>query len=265
MGTIKTTWLVYIVWGVGGYLLLTFLFYFLSDSIIYQPPPRSKGSLPHSVQIPLPNGQHLYGVYLKNPNAKYTILVSNGNATDVARMLGFYQHLEQQGFSVLAYDYRGYGMSGGKPSEKNTYADIRASYNYLTQQVKIDPKHIILMGMSLGTGPTIELGSQEPAAAMILQSPYVSAYRIQTVLPLILFDKYENLKKVSKITMPVLIIQGTDDAIVPMWHAQKIYHALKSPKEAYWVSGADHNDLFNVAGHQYFERVKSFAQSLSQE
>lgn len=258
----KSTWMIYMLWGLGGYIVLSVGFYFLSDYVIYQPPPASKVLLPHSVQIPLPNGKHLMGVYLQNPNARHTILLSHGNAADVARLYSFIEALEWHDFSVLAYDYRGYGHSEGKPSEKNTYEDIQAAFDFLTKRKRIPSDQIILMGMSLGTGPTIELATKVKVAGVILQSPFLTAYRLKTMIPFILFDKYKNIRKAHNVKSPILIIGGTADNIVPPWHTKQLYKAMPDPKQEYWVKDGDHNNLIGVAGEAYFETIQQFADGL---
>ena len=95
-----------------------------------------------------------------------------------------------------------------------------------------------------------------------MQSPFVSAYRVYTILPLIPFDKYRNLDKITKVTAPVLVIEAGNDSIIPTWHTRSIYDAVKTDKEWYSVDGADHNDLFTVAGEDYWKHILAFTHNL---
>lgn len=246
------------------YVVSAFLFFFLSDSILFQPPRFNPiQNMPATLSLPLPNGNQLSAIYLPNPQAKYTLLVSHGNATDLNYSLSFLNNLRDHGFSVFAYDYQGYGASTGKPSEKNTYVDITTAYEYLTKNLHIPAQHIIALGHSLGAGPSIYLARNFKIGGLIIESPFVSAYRVKTILPLFPFDKYPNLQVISKIQVPVLLIHGTEDSIIPVWHGEKIFAAIQSPKQAYWVKGADHNGLLEYDPHHYWEAIDNFISSLN--
>ena len=92
--------------------------------------------------------------------------------------LPFLKDLRNHGYSVLSYDYEGYGLSTGKPTEDNTYRDVIATYNYATQKLHIPPKHIISMGHSLGAALAVYLADKKPTAGLILTSPFLSAFRV---------------------------------------------------------------------------------------
>lgn len=246
------------------YLLLTLFIYFISDFAIFPSPTVSyqNNIIPHSIEITTQDGKKISAVYLENKQAFYTILYSHGNAEDLSLLLPFFETFRSQGFSIFAYDYHGYGKSEGRPSEKNTYLDINAAFNYLTQNLKISPDRIILYGRSLGTGPTVELASKTHPAGIILESPMVSAFRVVTILPLFPIDKYENTQKISKISSPILFIHGTADTTIPIWHGKKLYDLAREPKFFYSVENANHNDLVEIAGEQYWKTIIEFSNSL---
>lgn len=196
--------------------------------------------------------------YLPNINAKYTILYSHGNAEDLGAIEPFLENLQRQGFAVFAYDYHGYGISEGKPSEQNTYNDIDAAYDYLVNNLDIKPERIIVFGFSIGAAPSIDLAIRKKVAALILQGPFLSAYRVVTQIPLLPFDRFNNLAKIDKVHVPVLFIHGTKDHTVPFWHGRKLYDTANSPKYFYWVEGAGHNNLYNIAGQKYWNIIEDF-------
>ena len=112
-------------------------------------------------------------------NAKYTILFSHGNAVDLGQMSSFYIGLSTRiNCNIFSYDYSGYGISSGKPSEKNMYADINAAWQSLRSRYGISPEHIILYGQSIGTVPTVDLASRYEVGAVILHSPLMSGMRV---------------------------------------------------------------------------------------
>ncbi len=261
----QATLLSILQYAVVAYLLLAAGFYFLSDSIIFQPHAASYQDGPNIIKLTLPNGKKISGVYLPNPAASFTILFSHGNAEDVGTLLPLLTLFQQHGYAIFAYDYEGYGTSTGMPSEKNTYQDITAAYNYLTKTLKIAPEHIILYGRSLGTGPSTYLATQVPVKALILESPFISAFRVQTRVPLFPFDKYPNLSNISILKIPLLVIQGSRDSVIPPWHGKKIYAKAKGFKQAFWVSGADHNNILDVAKEKYWQALENFTHHLSND
>lgn len=248
--------------AIMGYLLVGLLFWFLSNSVLFQPPRLPKAAYPQTLHIPLANKQSLSAIYLANPNARFTILFSHGNAEDLATLMPYLMQFVSHGFAVFAYDYPGYGQSSGKPNEENTYQAIRAAYQYLTSLENIKPEKVILYGRSVGTGPTIELATEVHCAGVILESPMVSAYRVMTVWPIFPFDKYRNLSKIPSITAPILLIHGTHDSVIPIWHGKKIFAAITSPKQAYWAEGASHNNVQATSKAKYWQAIDHFAATL---
>ena len=252
------------------YLVLIVLFYLLSDFIIFLPPKPTvftSNSHTHIIEpetLELGKNQQalkipsIYGLHYPNPASKYTILFSHGNAEDLGTLQPLLRYFNQKGYSIFAYDYSGYGLNKGKPNEKNTYANIISAYQYLTQTLKVDPKHIILYGRSLGGGPSIELASQYPVGGLIVESTFVSAYRVKTHFPIIPFDKYKNIRKINKVQAPVMVIHGQEDTLIPIWHGQALYDKAKQPKTYYPVPNAEHNNLIMVAGEEYWIQLHNF-------
>lgn len=112
-------------------------------------------------------------------NAKYTLLFSHGNAVDLGQMSSFYIGLGSRiNCNIFSYDYSGYGQSGGKPTEKNLYADAEAAWQALRTRYNIPPETIILYGQSIGTVPTVDLATRHEVGAVILHSPLMSGMRV---------------------------------------------------------------------------------------
>lgn len=111
--------------------------------------------------------------------ARFTILFSHGNAVDLGQMSSFYLGLGSRiNCNIFSYDYSGYGVSGGKPSEKNLYADIDAAWHALRTRYGISPENIILYGQSIGTVPTVDLAARYEVGAVVLHSPLMSGMRV---------------------------------------------------------------------------------------
>jgi alpha-beta hydrolase superfamily lysophospholipase len=239
--------LVYV--GLFGYVKM------FGNRIIFQPPPPTYS--PSNEALSLSSGGiKIAAVYLKNPNATYTILYSHGNAEDLGTIRPILEELRMRGFSVFAYDYRGYGLSAGASSEKTTYQDIDAAYDYLTSQEKVPANRIIALGRSLGGAIAIDLAARKPLGGLVVESSFVSAYRVVTRFPIYPFDQFKSISKIGNVHCPVLVIHGTRDEVISFWHGQKLFEIANGPKLSCWVNGAGHNDLFEVAGPGYVKALK---------
>jgi abhydrolase domain-containing protein 17 len=225
------------------------------------------GSLANAQLIKLHSGpahhpHTITALYIPNPDARFTILFSHGNAEDIGDNLPYFDMLHRAGYAVFAYDYRGYGTSEGTPTERGVYQDIEAAYEHLTNQLHVPPSRIISHGRSVGSSAAIHLAASRPVAALIVESPFTSAFRVLTRVPLLPFDKFNNLRAMPNIHVPVLVMHGRRDNVIPFSHGQRIFDAANPPKQNLWVDRAEHNDLFFVAGPKYFESLNSFTASL---
>lgn len=250
--------------GLAIYAAIIVFAWLMSDHMIFLPPPASydERSLPVT-RVNTDDGNVVAVLYLPNPSARYTLLFSHGNAEDLGYLAPFLMELREAGFAVLAYDYRGYGLSsGGPPTTAGAYRDEAAVYRYATQELKILPSRIILHGRSVGSGPAVELAAREPVGGLIVESGFVSIYRVLTRWPLLAFDKFPNLNNIRHARCPVLIIHGRQDGIIPFWHGEKLFAAVPEPKRALWVDGAGHNDLTAVAWDAYVQALQDFARGL---
>jgi uncharacterized protein len=223
------------------------------------------------VKTNLGKAEKMHGWWFKadQPNAK-VLLYLHGNGINIGANIAHTQRFYQLGFSVLLIDYRGYGRSQGSfPNEMSVYQDAATAWVYLTQQQQIPPQKIFIYGHSLGGAIAIDLAVKHPkAAGLIVESSFtsirdvVSARNLFSIFPvdLILTQRFESIKKVPQLRMPVLFIHGTDDSTVPSFMSQKLYNAAPEPKQLILIPGAEHNDAAVVAGRKYLQSVQSFVQ-----
>jgi fermentation-respiration switch protein FrsA (DUF1100 family) len=235
---------------------------FLSDGVIFQPHLSSYQDTTEVLKLTTASTSRISAFYLPNASAKFTLLVSHGNAEDLGDARYWLEDLRKAGFAVFAYDYEGYGTSQGKPSEKHVYQDVEAAYDYLVVNLKVPPERVIIFGKSVGSGPAVYIAAIRPIAGLILQSPFVSAFRVLTRIPLLPFDKFPNYQRVAHVHCPVLVIHGTADEIIDIWHGHRLYDLANEPKSHLWVQGAGHNDLETLAGGDYPRALRQFARSL---
>jgi fermentation-respiration switch protein FrsA (DUF1100 family) len=163
---------------------------------------------------------------------------------------------------VLAYDYHGYGASAGKPSERATYLDIDAAYEYLTTSKGIPPERIVLFGHSLGGGPSVDLAARRPIGGLILDSAFTSAFRAVTQVPILPFDKFRNIAKIRRVRAPVLVMHGTADRVVPFRQGTALYRAAGEPKSRLWVVQGGHEGLYRASDGEYRSAVNGFCEGL---
>lgn len=244
------------------YLGLGIIAYFLADKIIFQPQPAFSVQDASIIKITAPNGEKISAKFFKNDSAHFTILFSHGNAEDIFGSSPFFEQLRDAGFNVLAYDYRGYGTSDGTPSEQNSYADAEAAHNYLTGELKIAPEKIIIHGRSLGAAVSIDLASRKKCGALIVESAFVSAFRVLTRYPIYPFDKFQNLGKIKRVKCPVLFIHGKKDEVIPFRHGEMLFAAAAAPKSSLWLDEAKHNNVASVGKEVYRQAIRDFAANL---
>jgi abhydrolase domain-containing protein 17 len=244
------------------YFGLTLFGYFYADKLLFHPHAQTYSIPIPTIQLKTEDGIRIAAVYLSNPTAKYTLLYSHGNGEDLDSSFPRLELLRDMGFSVFSYDYHGYGESGGQPSEASTYADINAAYRYLTEQRHISPKRIVAYGRSLGGGPSADLASRHSLGGLILESTFLSAYRVMIPAPILLFDRFQTYTKLKQIHCPLLVLHGTDDDVVPFWHGESLYKEANQPKMQLWVKGAHHNDLSLIGEQQYEKTIQIFKEGL---
>lgn len=236
--------------------------WFFPDRAIFRPQSSSYKDTADVTKLKTTGGEQISAKYYENEKALYTLILSHGNAEDIGMVEPLAWRLRDIGLNVLTYDYHGYGTSEGSPSEDKAYAAIDAAYNFLLEEKRVDPKRIILQGRSLGGGVAVDLGSRKPVAGLILESTFVTAFRVVTRYPIMPFDKFENIKKIDKVACPVLIIHGTSDTTIPVHHGRSLFEAAKEPKQALWIEGGGHNNLVYKDEKLYLDTIRNFVVSL---
>jgi fermentation-respiration switch protein FrsA (DUF1100 family) len=250
-----------LLFTVLAYVGLVLVAYFAADRLIFLPPASSYSDAQLPVRlVSTTDGARIAVLHLPNPSSSFTLLYSHGNAEDLGHLAPLLQQLQGAGFAVLAYDYRGYGLStGGPPSAEGAYRDIAAVYRHATEDLQIPASQIIVYGRSVGSGPAVDLAARQPVAALIIESGFTSTFRVVTRLPLLPFDRFSNLRTIREVRCPVLVIHGRQDEVIPFSHGEKLYAAAPEPKQFLWVQGAGHNDLVWVAGGEYWQALVDFA------
>jgi uncharacterized protein len=192
------------------------------------------------------------------------VMVCNGNAGNRALRAPLAAALSRAGLSVLLFDYRGFGGNPGRPSEDGLAADARAAQAWLAARPEVDPRRIAYLGESLGAAVALRLAVERPPAALVLRSPFTSLADVGRLhypwLPvgLLLADRYPSADLVADLTVPVLVVAGERDRIVPAALSRRLYDAAPAPKRFVLVPGADHNDAALLDGRQLVGEILRF-------
>ena len=244
------------------YAIVVVCAHFYSNDVLFQPRYGSRAEVDGMRYIRQADGSSLAAIYLPNSAAKYTIWFFHGNAEALGDLEPFLRAMHSHGFAVFAFDYPGYGRSSGVPSEQAIYTATAIASSYLRDTLRIPSGNIVAYGRSLGGGPAVELAVREQLAGLVLQSAFTSVYRVMTHWPLLPFDKFENLRKLPRVSCPVLVMQGKLDRVVPFDHGSALYEAVAGKRMSLWIDEAGHNNLVQVAGSRHWESLKQFTEAL---
>lgn len=176
-----------------------------------------------------------------------TLLFCHGNGGNISYRLDTLLLFRKLGLDTLLFDYRGYGKSEGRPSELGTYRDALAAYRYLTREKKVPPERMVLFGESLGGAVAVELATRVPIRALILFGTITSTVdigkEIYPFLPVrwIVRNRYDSLRKISRIQVPLLLMHSREDEIILFHHGEKLFRAAREPKQMLVLAGG-HND-----------------------
>lgn len=206
----------------------------------------------------------LHGWFLPGRGPE-TILWLHGNAGNISHRLPWLALFRRNlAAHILIFDYAGYGLSRGAPSEASTYRDARDALAYLRTRRDVDPDRIVYLGKSLGGAVAVQLASEAPPYGLVVQSSFTSVPELARwhypLLPAawLLRTRYASIEKIGRVRAPALFVHGAADDVVPLEHTRRLYAAANEPKALLVVEGAGHNDLIEAASARYFETLRDF-------
>lgn len=259
----------------GTWLALAPIFAMPLYNVILFQPTKGDWNVPEKVDsVPLQElylksagGDKIHAVYIGDPNRKKTILFSHGNGGNVGAFMGVVQMFVHAGYSVLAYDYRGYGKSSGEPTLDGVVEDGLTAYDYLQREKGVDSKNIVLAGLSLGTGVSSQISAKRRSAGLILISGFTDIRRIARE-KLALLNTYPDfafpaqvLNTANVLSHPhvrTLIIHGAQDPLISYQHAVTLKEKSLGPVELVISPEGDHGDAFRGKSDELFQRVQQF-------
>jgi hypothetical protein len=195
------------------------------------------------------------------------VVLFHGNAGNISHRAQKARQMIDAGLGVYLVEYRGYGGNPGRPTEEGLYHDARAVLRALQGKHRISPDHMIFYGESLGTGVAVQMASELKPKLVVLEAPFASAADVAKVhypfLPvdLLMQDRFDSIEKIKTVKVPVYIVHGDEDNVIPLSQAQKLFEAANHPKEINVINGGGHSDLYDHhAGHLILDWIKTQTQ-----
>lgn len=256
------------------YLGLVTLIYFRQSSLVFLPEmdrgfranPADIGLAFAPLKLSTTDGETLDGWLIPagtGRKARGLILFLHGNAGSIAHRLDYLKMFHDLDFATLIFDYRGYGLSSGSPSEAGTYLDAEAAWHHATQSLGFLPGRIVILGESLGGGVASRLAVDRRPGALVLASTFTSVpdlgAELYPMIPIRLLAniRYDSLERLPQVTCPLLVIHSRDDDIIPFAHGRRLFEAARSPKRFLEISGG-HNDGFVFARENWVRQLDEF-------
>jgi fermentation-respiration switch protein FrsA (DUF1100 family) len=264
MSTVMTIvkWLLAAALVYGSFVALL---YVAQRGMMYFPdktrtPPAAVGlSQAEEVTLDAADGEKLIAWHVRPAEGRPIILYFQGNGGGPHHRARRFRNLAAEGFGLLALCYRGYGGSTGSPSEPGLHLDAAAAYEFAA--ARYGSGRVILWGESLGSGVAVALAAERPVARILLESPFTSTADIASAsypfvpVRLLMKDQFRSDERIGKVTVPVLVMHGTRDNVVPIGFGERLYALIRSPKRFITLANAGHNDHDD---HGAPEKVRPF-------
>jgi hypothetical protein len=252
-------------------ILLKTLVWWLQPRLTFYP---SRGPTPPrppftEFRVTSEDGVALTGWAMPVDDTNPVIIYFCGNAGNLSDRADLLSGFAGKGVTLVAFNYRGMGESSGSPTEVGVYRDATAIYRHVTETLHVNPDRVILWGHSIGGAVAAWLATEKPCAGLVLESTFrsakVMAKRMLPVLPITPFITYrlDNEGHMAKLAVPVLLIHGASDDIVPPEDSRYLFDLIRSPRDLWLIQQGGHNDLYQIAGSAFYDRIVGFARQVS--
>lgn len=249
-------------------IILFLVIRFFEQKSLYYPfsaieiTPKDIGLDYEDVNITTNDGVDIHGWFIPAKVPAGVLLFSHGNGGNISHRLEKLQMLHALNLDILIYDYRGYGMSRGSPSETGLYLDAAGMYDFLVNEKGYGPEQIIGYGESLGGAVMIELVTGRSLKGLILEGTFssikdIARHYFPFVPSMMLKTKFDSISKIKNITVPKLIMHSIDDEVIPFKQGVALFEASSGPKKFIILKGG-HNDSFLVSREEFVSEIKAF-------
>lgn len=257
-----------------GLLVIALMLYRFEHSQIYHPTrdaeytPDDVGRPAEEVWLKTPDGLRLHAWFFaadkSSPRVRFAMLFCHGNGGNLTSRPGYYRAILETGVNLLTFDYRGYGLSDGEPSEAGTYTDAETAYQWLRTR-GFAPEHILVWGESLGGGIASHVAATQSVGGLVLQSSFTSIPDIGAELfpwlPVKLLSriKYDTHSRLPHLKCPVVVMHSRGDMTIRFHHGERNFAAARDPKAFIELEG-DHNDPLLANRAAYVAGAEKIAQ-----
>lgn len=213
------------------------------------------------------DGERLRVWVMPAPTPRANVLYFHGNGANLSNWAPILIGIVKRGYSVVAFDYRGFGKSTGRPTERGLRRDVDAVVKYAST-VRSGAIPTIYWGRSLGGAMAAYAATVQPPDGIILESGFANARAavrdspILFVLSFFSSYRFETAEYVNRANRPVLVMHGNRDSVIPFARGRELFEALTVPKQFFVIEGGDHNDAVPRDAEAYWSAVERFAQSL---
>jgi uncharacterized protein len=246
----------FVIVGCLGYVGALAVLFFAQRSFIY-PIPQATRTSPEAAGLSeaeehvltTDDGEKIILWHVPAKPGRHVVLYFHGNGEVLAWLVGRFRDITADGTGLVAMSYRGYGGSGGSPSEAALLRDAAAAYDFA--RARYDASRIVAWGFSLGTGVAVAVAAGHPVGGLILEAPYTSIADVAAMafpfLPvrLLLRDSFRSDKWIARVTAPLLIMHGTRDETIPISLGEELFALAHKPKQFVRFPDGGHNDLGN--------------------
>lgn len=257
----------------AGYALLLALLWWGQSGLVFHPdmPDREVRGTPadagldhESLRIRTEDGETLAGWFVPGPRVDSpVVLFLHGNAGNIGHRIETLEMLHAAGAATLIVDYRGFGESTGRPTEKGTHRDARAAWEWLVRERGIAPGRIVIFGRSLGSAVGTRLATEIRPAALILEAAFTSIVELGAhhypwaPVRWLSHFRYDTESYLKEVECPTLIAHARNDEIVPFEHAERLA-GISPPVVELLVLDGGHNDAMFASYQRYTETLRRF-------
>ena len=258
-----------IVLAAVAYMVFGAALYALQGYMVYAPDrpltrtPASIGLAFDDIEFMAADGAELHGWWIPRADPAGTVLFCHGNAGNVSHLIPRIESFNRLGLNVFVFDYRGFGRSGGSPSEAGTYMDAEAAWHHLVTEASIPAESILVCGFSLGGPMAAHIASQFEPRGLTLEATFTSIpdlaadlYPMFPARKLARF-RYSTIESLKRAQCPTLVVHGPQDDLIPFAHGRRLFEIAKGPRYFLEVSGG-HGDWFDHSTVPYEVALKSF-------
>jgi uncharacterized protein len=215
------------------------------------------------------DGERLRAWHLPREDARAQVVYFHGNGGNLSIWSDVLAGLWQERFEVIALDYRGYGLSTGRPSEQGLYRDTDATLAHLHGGLRRPDVPLIYWGRSLGTTMAAYAASRHPPDGVVLEAGFPSVRSVLETNPVmwalswVSSYRFPTAAWMAEVRQPTLVLHGDSDRVIPYRLGQRLYATLEGPKTFVTIPGGDHNDPAPRDAEAYWRAVSEFVQSLA--